>query len=82
MIQRREFHRMTALAAAATIAQARAQNKPPAPAASEDGISWDKAPCRFCGTGCHVRVGVKNGRIVAIEGDQNAEVNKGLLCVK
>ncbi|MBP7949246.1 MAG: molybdopterin-dependent oxidoreductase [Verrucomicrobiales bacterium] len=70
------------MAAAATIAQARAQNKPPAPAASEDGISWDKAPCRFCGTGCHVRVGVKNGRIVAIEGDQNAEVNKGLLCVK
>lgn len=82
MIQRREFNRMTALAAAAAAAKARAQNAPAAPAASNDGIAWDKAPCRFCGTGCHVRVGVKNGRVVAIEGDQLAEVNKGLLCVK
>lgn len=47
-----------------------------------DGVTWDKAPCRFCGTGCHVQVGVKNGRVVAIAGDANAEVNKGLLCVK
>lgn len=49
-------------------------------AASE--VVWNKAPCRFCGTGCHVRVGVQNGRVVAIAGDQAAEVNKGLLCVK
>lgn len=83
MIQRREFNKMAALAAASAAAQARAQRAPsaaiPAPA---DGITWDKAPCRFCGTGCHVRVGVKNDRVVAIEGDQLAEVNKGLLCVK
>ncbi len=45
-------------------------------------MKWDKAPCRFCGTGCHVRVGVKEGRVVGIQGDQLAEVNKGLLCVK
>ena len=51
-------------------------------AAGTGGITWDKAPCRFCGTGCHVRVGVKDGKVVAIEGDQLAEVNKGLLCVK
>ena len=82
MIQRRDFNRMAALAAASAAAQARAQNAPSAAAASNDGIAWDKAPCRFCGTGCHVRVGVKNGRVVAIEGDQLAEVNKGLLCVK
>jgi nitrate reductase NapA len=83
MIQRREFNRLAALAAASAVAQARAQQ--PAPASKTvpaDGISWDKAPCRFCGTGCHVRVGVKEGRVVAIEGDQLAEVNKGLLCVK
>ncbi len=43
---------------------------------------WDKAPCRFCGTGCHVQVGVQDGRVVAVAGDKNAEVNKGLLCVK
>ncbi|MBZ0234459.1 MAG: molybdopterin-dependent oxidoreductase, partial [Deltaproteobacteria bacterium] len=46
------------------------------------GVTWDKAPCRFCGTGCHVQVGVKDGKVVAIAGDQKADVNKGLLCVK
>jgi len=52
--------------------------------ASKDanGVEWSKAPCRFCGTGCHVQVGVKNKRVVAIAGDQQAEVNRGLLCVK
>lgn len=48
----------------------------------ENGIRWDKAPCRFCGTGCHVQVGVQEGRVVAIAGDQHADVNRGLLCVK
>ena len=83
MIQRREFNKLAALAAASAVAQARAQQSSPgAKLATNDEITWDKAPCRFCGTGCHVRVGVKNGRVVAIEGDQLAEVNKGLLCVK
>ena len=49
---------------------------------SHEGVKWDKAPCRFCGTGCHVQVGTKEGKVVAIKGDQKAEVNKGLLCVK
>jgi nitrate reductase NapA len=48
----------------------------------EQGVRWDKAPCRFCGTGCQVQVGVKEGRVVAIAGDLLADVNKGLLCVK
>ena len=47
-----------------------------------DGVHWDKAPCRFCGTGCHVQVGTKDGKVVAIAGDDQAPVNKGLLCVK
>ena len=51
-------------------------------AAETSPIVWNKAPCRFCGTGCHVQVGVENGRVVAIAGDQEAEVNKGLLCIK
>ncbi len=46
------------------------------------GVTWDKAPCRFCGTGCHVQVGVRGGKVVAVAGDELAEVNKGLLCVK
>ena len=47
-----------------------------------EGLSWSKAPCRFCGTGCHVQVGMEDGRVVAIAGDKAADVNKGLLCVK
>ena len=45
-------------------------------------IKWSKTPCRFCGTGCGVMVGVKNGRVVATHGDMQAEVNRGLNCVK
>lgn len=47
-----------------------------------DGVAWQKAPCRFCGTGCHVQVGVRDRRIVAIQGDPLAAVNRGHLCVK
>lgn len=47
-----------------------------------DGVRWDKAPCRFCGTGCHVQVGTQDGKVVAVAGDNQADVNKGLLCVK
>ena len=46
------------------------------------GLQWHKAPCRFCGTGCGVLVGVQGGRVVAVQGDRQAPVNKGLLCVK
>ncbi|MBL9119112.1 MAG: molybdopterin-dependent oxidoreductase [Phycisphaerae bacterium] len=52
------------------------------PNQSGASLSWHKAPCRFCGTGCHVMVGTENGKVVAIQGDQKADVNKGLLCVK
>ena len=45
-------------------------------------IKWSKAPCRFCGTGCGVMVGVKEGQVVATHGDMQAEVNRGLNCVK
>ncbi|MBR0648607.1 nitrate reductase catalytic subunit NapA [Roseomonas terrae] len=45
-------------------------------------LKWDKAPCRFCGTGCGVMVAVKEGRVVATHGDMRAEVNRGLNCVK
>ncbi|MCP5325620.1 MAG: nitrate reductase catalytic subunit NapA [Oceanospirillaceae bacterium] len=50
---------------------------------SEDrAITWDKAPCRFCGTGCSVLVGTQDGRVVATQGDPDAPVNKGLNCIK
>jgi nitrate reductase (cytochrome) len=50
--------------------------------ADRTDIRWDKAACRFCGTGCSVLVGVKDGRIVATQGDPDAPVNRGLNCIK
>jgi len=83
-MERRQFIRATAMAAATAVAAGTAGPALPILDAHEngDGLQWDKAPCRFCGTGCHVQVGVQEGKVVAVAGDQNAEVNKGLLCVK
>ncbi|MDV5168941.1 nitrate reductase catalytic subunit NapA [Photobacterium rosenbergii] len=50
--------------------------------ASKTQITWEKAPCRFCGVGCSVNVGVKDGRVVATHGDIKSPVNRGLNCVK
>jgi len=95
-MDRREFLKHTAMAAA-VLAAGRVANAQPntadggtSPNPNTRGpslpvlpnVQWQKAPCRFCGTGCHVQVGVSNGRVVAIQGDRSAEVNRGLLCVK
>jgi nitrate reductase NapA len=78
---RREFIKQSALAAAAA---ATGISSPVAAAAAANGrqIRWDKAACRFCGTGCSVLVGVKDGRVVATQGDPESPVNRGLNCVK
>ena len=49
---------------------------------SDADLTWDKAPCRYCGTGCGVEVGVSGGRVMAVRGDEASPVNRGLLCVK
>lgn len=73
---------------AAAIAAATAGISLPAHAQTVPGgvealeIKWSKAPCRFCGTGCGVMVGVKEGQVVATHGDMQAEVNRGLNCIK
>ena len=79
-LERRDFLKTAALAAAtaAVCRKAGATESVPAPSP----LQWNKAPCRFCGTGCHVNVGVQDGKVVAIAGHPEAEVNKGLLCVK
>ncbi|MDN5202306.1 molybdopterin-dependent oxidoreductase [Fulvivirgaceae bacterium BMA10] len=45
-------------------------------------ISWKKSPCRFCGVGCGLLIGLANGKAVAVKGDPKSPVNKGLCCVK
>ncbi len=80
---RRTVLKSAAMAAAcAVLAKAGAAHAAPKNDELDAGLTWDKAPCRFCGTGCHVQVGTQDGKIVAIAGDKQADVNKGLLCVK
>src|SRR6187551_1179600 len=69
-----------AAAAAGIVVPAAAQ--PVAGGVGSLEIKWSKAPCRFCGTGCGVMVGVKEGKVVATHGDTLAEVNRGLNCIK
>ncbi len=82
-VTRREFLKTSAAAATATAAgitiptAALAKSKE-----AEAGVQWDKGVCRFCGTGCGIMVGTRDGRIVATKGDPDAPVNKGLNCIK
>jgi len=80
-LSRRDFLKASAAAAAFAAAGAPLIRAKEAEA-GESGITWGKAPCRFCGTGCGVLVGVSGGRIVATKGDPQAPVNKGLNCIK
>jgi len=81
---RRDFIKQSAAAAAATVAGipivGMTQNIVTESEAAK--LKWSKAPCRFCGTGCGVNVAVKDNQVVATHGDFNADVNKGLNCVK
>ena len=82
-ITRRDFIKTQAALAAATAAGTTLSGASVAKAAiGEDNIRWDKGVCRFCGTGCGVLVGTKQGRVVATQGDPDAPVNKGLNCIK
>ena len=86
-LQRRSLLKSAAMAAATSAVISHARLTLPVVNADDalpsgDDLTWNKAPCRFCGTGCHVQVGVADGRVMAIAGDKHADVNKGLLCVK
>ena len=81
---RRDFIRDSAVAAAAVAAGVNlpAHSTNLITDSKDTKLRWAKAPCRFCGTGCGVNVAVKAGRVVATHGDSEAEVNRGLNCVK
>ena len=83
-ITRREFIKAKAAATAAATAgiSLPAASSNLITAKDETALTWSKAPCRFCGTGCSVNVATKDGQVVATHGDIKSEVNKGLNCVK
>ena len=83
-IGRRQFMKANAIAAAASVAGVSV------PAAASNVVTgsdmtkleWNKAPCRFCGTGCSINVATLDGKVVATHGDAKSPVNRGISCVK
>jgi anaerobic selenocysteine-containing dehydrogenase len=43
---------------------------------------WVRTTCGYCSVGCGMRIGVRDGRAVAVEGDPDHPVNQGRLCPK
>ncbi|MFN3323569.1 MAG: molybdopterin oxidoreductase family protein [Bryobacteraceae bacterium] len=43
---------------------------------------WVKTTCGYCSVGCGMLIGVKEGRAVAVRGDEGHPVNRGKLCPK
>ena len=72
-VDRRTFLKDAAIVSAATAASAMAPEvsfPAGATAARPNKTSpvWKKTPCRLCGVGCGLLVGIENGRAVAVKG--------------
>jgi nitrate reductase (cytochrome) len=86
-VDRRTFLRHAAVVSAATAASAAVpavvgSSMPIRPPDGPAGPIWKKTPCRLCGVGCGLLIGVENGRAVAVKGDPDSAVSIGSACVK
>lgn len=45
-------------------------------------VNWTRTTCPYCGVGCEMKVGTRDGRIVQVKPVLDAPVGKGHLCVK
>ncbi|HEY3365212.1 MAG TPA: molybdopterin-dependent oxidoreductase [Symbiobacteriaceae bacterium] len=83
-LKRRDFITAVAMASAMAAAGCSTESKKPknAPKPELEGATWTKGVCRYCGVGCGVMAGTKDGKLVGVKGDEQNPVNKGLLCVK
>ena len=86
-VSRRDFLKSAAAASAASaVGMVVPANLAAGQKEAEAGWRWDKAACRFCGTGCGIMMATKgegiDRKIVAVKGDPAAPVNRGLNCIK
>lgn len=81
---RRDFIKMTAIAAASAAAAGSLASCAPRknPSIDQGSVTTYVSVCRFCGCGCGVLVEVQNGKVVSITGDPDNDSNRGLNCVK
>ena len=75
---RRDFLKASAAASALAALGSRSALAAEGPPQAD---AWVKSVCRYCGTGCGLYVGVKGGRVVAVQGDKENH-NAGFLCLK
>ncbi len=80
-LSRRDFVK-TSVAAATAVTVGVPMLSPVNAAGLDTGIDWEKSVCRFCGVGCGLMVGTRDGYVAAVKGDPKCPVNRGLLCVK
>jgi len=78
-VTRRRFIEVSA--AASALAALRGTAEGSASLAADGGESWVKGVCRYCGTGCGVYMGVRDGSVFAVKGDPDNH-NAGFLCMK
>lgn len=86
-LTRRSLLKATAISAALAAAgcSSKKTNAPQVAAETANGIepdTWKQTTCRFCGTGCGVLIGVKEGKVVAMQGDPDNRSSLGLNCIK
>lgn len=82
MVDLKRRNLLKALAASSAMGALGLGTSPLLAAGEKSPFKWDKAPCRFCGTGCGVMIGVKDGKIAAVKADTLNPVNKGINCIK
>ncbi|MDR1013823.1 MAG: molybdopterin-dependent oxidoreductase [Coriobacteriales bacterium] len=81
-VSRRQFVKASAVAfASAAAAGTLSQLVACAPKQAEEAVTYS-AVCRYCGVGCGVLVGVKDGVVVEVKGDPDNQSNKGVNCIK
>ena len=81
-LSRREFLKRTAALTAASLVGINLPFSLEEKAKAAEADKWIRGTCRFCGVGCRVELGIKNGRPVAIRGVPESRTNKGYLCMK
>ena len=81
-ITRRDFIKKAAALTAASYIGLNLPDNFEEKAHASDVDKWVRGSCRFCGVGCRVELGVKNGRAVAIRGVSDSRTNMGFLCMK
>jgi len=80
-LSRRDFVKTSVAAATAAAVGVKMADAGPLPDL-EKGLAWEKSVCRFCGVGCGLVVGTRDGQVISVKGDPKNPVNRGLLCAK